>query len=701
MRINNKRRIFAVMILFGALFFALVIRLGYLQISQASWLQEKAVGQWTRSTTVAAKRGKITDQNGIVLAQSGSADTVVVTPANVTDPEKMAQTISEVLGMDYQNVYDKVTQDKSSVIVKRQITSEQADQLRAANLKGLGFTVDTRRYYPLKNFLTQVIGYTTVDGTGQDGIEARYDKYLAGTPGKLIAERDSSGREIPYGAEQYVEAQDGYNVKLTVDAVVQTFLENALQDAYEVNQAKTAQGIVMDPKTGEILAIGTYPSFDLNNPPRNDYDQLQTLSRNRVVSDSFEPGSTFKIITLSSALDSGAVTKDSTFYCPGYKIVDGERIKCWSSRSHGSETLAKGVQNSCNPVFMELALRMGKETFYEYIYNFGFGESTDAGMTGEAGGIVRHVKYVQNCDLARIGFGQSVSVTAIQLANAVCAAINGGELMQPYIVKEIYSDDGAIVQENEPTVIRRVIKEETSAIVREMLEGVVEEGGGKNCYIPGYRIGGKTGTAQKYENGVIAQGKNIASFIGFAPVEDPQFLVYILVDEPKVGPIFGSTVAAPFVRNVMQDLLKYYGIQPNYGEDEGQGNAEVPDVTGKNVDAAKSALSEAGFKSSTSGTGEVVAQIPQAGASVPKGTQVQLYSAESDEALPDDTQEVAVPDLIGKTAEKAYEELKKLGLSIKASGAPKGVIVSQNPSAGKKVLSGTSVAIVLKEKDES
>ena len=686
------------MLVFFALFAVIFGRLGWLQIVKASWLQEKAVSQWTRTSTVAAKRGKITDANGIVLAQSGTADTVEVAPKDVKEPEKVARAFEEVLGLDYDTVYAKITDtSRSSVTIKRQITEEQSDALRAYGFKGVNFSVDTKRYYPLKNFLTQVIGYTTVDGVGQDGVEASQNKYLAGTAGRLVYEKDGSGREIPYGSEQYVEAQDGYNVALTIDAVVQSALEKAAQEALEVNEAKSVTAIVMDVRTGAILGCTTKPDFDLNDPPRNDYEQLQSLSRNRVVADSYEPGSVFKILTLASALDSGAATANDTFNCPGYKIVDGQRIKCWSNR-HGHQTLAEGVKNSCNPVFMELALRMGTEKFYEYLYNFGLGSSTNSGMSGEAGGIVRNRKYVTNTDLARIGFGQSVAVTAVQMAAAVSAAVNGGELMQPYVIKEIYSDDGTTIQKTEPAVVRRVISEETSAIVREMLEGVVKEGSGKNCYIPGYRIGGKTGTSQKYENGVVAQGKNIASFLGFAPADDPQFLVYLLVDEPKVGVIYGSTVAAPFVRDVMQDLLKYYNIAPETDTSEsGKSNVTVPGVVEMALSEAQAALSAQGFSSSADGSGTVIAQAPQAGARVPEGTQVQLYTSEPGESYELETEETVVPDLMGKNAGQAYAALRESGLTIQAAGAPRGKVVSQNPAAGRSVLRGSSVSVVLEE----
>lgn len=694
---STKERTFGVMLLFMALFLCVIIKLFDLQVVQAEWLQEKATSQWTRSTTVAADRGDITDTNGIVLAQSGTSDTIEAAPTEITDPEGVARACEEILGMDYDSVYEKISdQNRSWVTIKRQVASEQADALREMGFEGVYFTVDTKRFYPMKAFLTQVLGYTTVDGVGQDGIEAAYDKYLAGTSGKLVYEKDSSGREIPYGSETYIEPIDGYNIALTVDSVVQSALERAVENALEVNGAKSAMGIVMDVNTGAILGITTKPDFDLNDPPRDDYEQLQSLSRNRVVADSFEPGSVFKIVTLASALNEGVVTEDSTFDCPGYKIVDGQRIKCWST-NHGHQTLSEGVQNSCNPVFMELALRLGNEKFYEYLEAFGFGSSTNSGMSGEASGILRNIKYVQSFDLARIGFGQSVAVTAIQMATAASAAINGGNLMQPYIVKEIYSDSGETIQKTEPTVVRRVISEETSALVREMLVGVVENGSGKNAAVPGYSIGGKTGTSQKYEDGAIARGKYISSFLGFAPADDPQFLVYIIVDEPTAG-MYGSTVAAPFAREVLEDLLKYYNIQPDDTE-AAEDSVEVPDVSGKSLDDARSVLQEAGLSVAADGTkGSVVAQMPQAGASVPRGTQIQLYLTEPNESYDVAEEEITVPDLSGMTAGNAYAKLKELGLTINATGSPDGVVVSQNPQAGKTVPPGSSVSVTLGEK---
>ena len=692
-----KKRIFLAMIAIVMLFCVILGRMFDLQVIEAEDLQEKASSQWTRTSTVSAQRGKITDVNGIVLAQSGSADTMEVYIPNVTDPEGIANACVSILGLDYDTVYAKITDEtRSTVIIKRQLTEEESTAMRALGLKGVSFTVDTKRYYPLKAFMSQVIGYTTIDGVGQDGVESAYDKYLAGTAGRLVYEKDGSGREIPYGSETYVEAEDGCDVVLTLDAVVQSSLERATEECLSVNNANYAMAIVMKVKTGEVLGLTVKPDFDLNDPPRDDLTALSSLSRDRIAADAYEPGSVFKIITLSSALEEGVISLDSTFYCPGYKIVDGQRIKCWSN-NHGSQDLAEAVQNSCNSAFMEIALRLGTEKFYQYIYNFGFGSSTESGLTGESGGIVRNQKYIKSFDLARIGFGQTVAVTAIQMATAISAAVNGGNLMQPYIVKGIYSQEGDTILENEPTVVRRVISEETSATVRQLLVGVVEQGSGRNCYIPGYSIGGKTGTSQKYENGKVASGKNVASFVAFFPADDPEYLVYLVVDEPKVGTVFGSTCAAPYVRDVVEDMLKYYNIAPVYedGETEESINAEVPNVVGMTLTEANSSLRSAGFEALADGTGTVTAQAPQAGATVPKGTSIQLYTSEPAEVYDLSDDEVTVPDLMGLTAGAAYEQLEALGLKLQTAGDGRGKVVSQNPAAGKSVPAGTNVSVVL------
>ena len=700
----NKRRLFTLLIIIGVLFLLLLARLFFVQVIWGPELQEKALLQWTMDTSLSAERGRIMDRDGQTLAQSGTAYMVEVNPKQIKSDEmvRVATELSNILGMNYEYVLSRVSDTtKQQIILKRQIEREQVDQIVACKLgNGVTFGIDTKRYYPLGNMLSQTLGFTTVDGVGQEGIERTFNKYLAGEPGRLITETDRDNKPLAYGTQEYIEPVDGCGLVLTVDSVVQSFLEKALQEAVTINKAKNAQGLVMDAQTGEILAISTKPDYDPNSPPRDDLALLQALVKNRVVSDAYEPGSTFKIVTLSSALDSDAVTLNSEFDCPGFKIVNGERIKCWKN-GHGHQILAKAVQNSCNPSFMTMALAMGKETFYDYIYKFGFGSSTESGLTGESGGIVIHEKYIRDNNIARIGFGQSIAVTPMQLASAACAAINGGELMQPYIVKQVIGENGEIIKEMQPTVVRRVISEETSAQVRALLEAVVAEGSGRNAQIPGYRVGGKTGTAQKYVDGKPSSGSLIASFIGFAPADDPKYLCLILVDEPQVGVIFGSTVAAPFVKEVMQETLMHYGVKPSAEVV----TAVVPDVVGKTAQEAAQALKAVGLTGDyTEGEAEaeVVSQVPFANETVVSGSGVLLYTVKTTvDSEGQDADMVTVPDLIGKTRLEAYDALAAVGLTLRMEPEDQsGAAIRQKPEATEKAAFGQSVTVEFSDVQE-
>ncbi len=700
----NKKRLFHMLILVGLLFFALLGRLFYVQVIWGPELQEKALLQWTMDTSLSAERGVIMDRDGQILAQSGTAYQVEVNPKQVpgTDAERIARELSDVLELNYEVTLARVSDTKKQqIILKRQVEREKIDQLIALQLRGITFSVDTKRYYPLGNMLSQTLGFTTIDGVGQEGLERSYNKYLAGEPGRLITETDRDNKPLPYGTQEYIEPVNGCKLVLTTDSVVQSFLEKALQEAVTVNKAKNAQGIMLDVQTGEILAVGTKPDYDPNAPPRNDLALLQALVKNRVVTDAYEPGSTFKIVTLSSALDSGAITTSTEFDCSGVKEVNGELIKCWK-KSHGHQTLTKAVQNSCNPAFMTMALAMGKETFYDYIYKFGFGSSTESGLTGESGGIVIHEKYIRENNTARIGFGQSIAVTPMQLASAVAAAINGGELMQPYIVKQVIGANGGIIKENQPTVVRRVISEETSATVRSILESVVAEGSGRNAQIPGYRVGGKTGTAQKYVDGKVSSGSLIASFIGFAPADDPKYLCLILVDEPKVGVIFGSTVAAPFVKDVLQDTLMHYGVKPSTQAE----TVTVPNVVGKSAKEASAILQEAGLAFDYTAGEEniaVTSQVPYAGEVVAKGSGVLLYTENTAEDADNGGTEdlVTVPDLSGMTRVQAYDALTAIGLALRIEPEDQsGKAIRQKPAAGETLAFGQSVTVEFSQVEE-
>lgn len=666
---------------------------------------EVAVQQWTRTSTITANRGQIVDCNGKVLATTGAVYKILLWPKNITSgsEERVARELSDALDLDFDYVYKCATnKTRSEFVIKRQVDSKTVSNVRSLKLSGVGIANDSKRYYPYGTLLSQVIGFTTRDNVGQSGLELKYDKYLTGSDGKLISETDSSGNPLAYGYTQYEDPIDGAKIVLTVDQVFQSYLENALEEALSVNNASSAQGIILDVNTGAIKAISTKPDYDPNDPPRNDLEQLAELSRNRLVTDVYEPGSTFKILTLAAAIDSGNADLNSTFFCNGGYIVNGERIKCWKHAGHGSQDLTKATENSCNCCFMQLALRMGVSEFYDYLYAFGLGQKTGDIFDGESSGIVTNEKYVTENDLARIGFGQSVAVTPIQLAAAVSAAVNGGYLYSPYIVEQVVSSDGTVIEQADPSPVRQVISGETSATVRQILQSVVDNGTGRNAKIEGYYVGGKTGTAQKYdEYGRVSAGSYICSFIGFAPADDPQYLCLILVDEPHVGSIFGSTVAAPFVRRVLSEILPYSGIQPSHLSE----TVTVPNVLGLTTEEANKELAKVGLIGFYECSDEVTLQLPAAGETVVKGSSVLLYTG-SDDVNIDNEPVIAplmveMPELIDMTAVQAYNALTALGLNMVCSPEdPHGVVLGQSIYAGTMVEYGSSVTLYFGIKPE-
>ena len=699
--VSNKKRLKIALWFMMVLLLLLIARLVKVMVIDSEELENRAASQQTRNTTLSATRGKILDSTGVVLARNATAYKVVIWPSSIKDDEKerVAKELSSLLDMDYAKVLEKVNANKQEIVLARQVERETVDKIESMKLGiGVGTAIDTKRYYSSGSLFSQLLGFTNIDGEGQAGLEQKYEKYLAGKNGRMVTETDGKQNPLPYGVQEIIEANDGCDLILTTDAVMQSALEKACKEALEVNKAASVQGVIMDCTTGEVKAMTTQPDFDPNSPPRNDMPLLNSLMRNRVVTDSYEPGSTFKLITLSAALDSHTVNTGTGFYCDGGCTVNGERIKCWRSGGHGSQTLYKAVQNSCNPSFVKMALSMGTETFYDYIYSFGFGSSTGSGITGESAGIVTHQKYITENTLARIGFGHSIAVTPLQLVTAVSAAVNGGKLMQPYVVDSIVAPDGTVVLKNEPKVVRRVISEETSALVRDIGESVVSEGSGKNAAIPGYRIGGKTGTAQKYgADGKIAQGKLIASFIGFAPADEPKYVCLILVDEPQVGTIFGSTVAAPFVKQVMEEVLRYAGYLP----EQASTSVTVPAVTDITVAEAKRELEKIGLTATyQDDENEIVtAQVPIEGKSVQAGSGVLLYTAMTSAPSEDISGEqedemVIVPDVFDKTKLEANDALKAKGLIIKIDPPDQsGKAIRQSPAAGETVPKGTEVLV--------
>ena len=696
--LHIRKRVLTLLVLLIFLFGVLVCRIAYLTTARSAELTSRGVRQWTREGTVYARRGNILDTNGQTLVMSATAYIVSVEPGKVQDVQAFARAISPILGLSEEKVAEKASQrGKSSVTLKRQVSRETADQLRqlkqskdaetAAAASALLFDEDVRRVYLRGAFLTQTLGLVNVDGVGQSGLEQQYETLLRGEAGRSMRSVDGKARPIYDSGNLYIEPQDGSTIRLTIDATIQEIVEKAMRECYEVNKAQAVHALVMDVYTGAVLAMCSKPDYDPNDPPREQLDALQSLMRIRLISDSYEPGSTFKILTAAAALDSGVTTPEDGFYCSGKIKVDGDTIKCWGS-PHKAETMAQALQNSCNPVFVELALRMGAQRFYQYLHAFGLGSKTNIDLQGEESGILIPVNSVKNVDLARIGFGQSVAVTPIQLLTAACSVLNGGRLMRPYLLKEAVSPDGTVLYRTSPKVVSTPISEETSLTMRKLLEDVVAVGGAKNARIPGYRIGGKTGTAQVYKDGRIVRNVHIGSFLGFAPADDPRIALLVIVDEADTPVDYGGTTAAPFARQILEDVLPYLGYQPD-GDDDSE-PVQVPDVTGLPLWEARKTLSALGLKVlDDGGSGSVTAQMPSAGATLRNGGQMMLYTYE--EALPETETLVCVPDVSGKSIASAASLLRQRGLEMEIDGS--GFAVSQEPAAGS-FLAPDSVVLV-------
>ncbi len=546
-------------------------RLFYVQVINAEFYQEKAIEQWTRELPIVAKRGDIVDCNGVILATSKKSYAVFVRPRSVTEPEKVALLMQKLFGVEYESLLEKIKQKKTSEItVKRGVNRESVKMLEANNLDGVYYSVDNARYYPLNETLCQILGYTSIDGVGVSGLEKYYDKYLKGINGEILYEADLVGVDIEGKTPSYISAVDGLSVKLNIDYKIQQICEYALQQTMLDYTPKSASVLVLEPSSGKVLAVATYPNYDLNNIPRDDLSALNSLSRSPLIVDSYEPGSTFKIVTSIANIEEGLLGNEKAlplthvFYNDRYRTVLGRKIKCWSSHANGkhlNQTLKEALNNSCNPCFVDMALSLGKETMYKYINSLGFGSVTGIDFFGESSGMVLPVQAVTEGDLARISFGQTIAVTPLQLAAAVSAIVNGGQYFEPQIVGSIVAKNGFIVENFETKFKGRVCSKEASKILASYLESVVSEGSGKKAFIEGYKVGGKTGTAQKYENGAISQGKYVMSFLGFFPSDNPEYLALAIVDEP-VGGTYGSTVCAPIVKQIFEGIISYKNILP-------------------------------------------------------------------------------------------------------------------------------------------
>lgn len=566
-----QKRLLSLSLAIAFIFCIIFARFFYIQVVWGSELVYKAVDQWNREIPVIAERGIITDTNGKILAGNEDTYSIFVRPGAVKDKRAAADLLAKALSLDSETLYAKLTKNKvSEVTVARQVSKQAVESLIAYSLDGVYFSRDNTRKYTYDNALCQVLGFTSSDGTGVTGLEKFYDSLMCGKNGEITYTTDIVGIETENPAIIYKQATAGNEIRLTIDIDIQLAAEDAMRAVYESSEAKAVSCIVLDPNNFDVLAMVNYPSYDLNDIPREDNDLLNALTRNSIVCDIYEPGSTFKVVTAAADIEEYLRGNRSAF-SPSYifngsrtRTVDGTTIKCWSSHSdgrHSNQTLSDALNNSCNPCFTDIALALGSETFYDYLKAFGFGNVTGLDFSGEALGMLVPQTAVRDCDLARIGFGQTIAVTGIQLACAVAAAVNGGNYYVPHLLKSVISADGKTIENNEPVLKNKAISEEASVIIAEMLEGVVSEGSGKKAYIEGYRVGGKTGTAQKYENGKIAVGKYVSSFVGFFPADKPQYLALIVVDEPQ-GTYYGSAVAAPVANEIFNDIIKIKNIKP-------------------------------------------------------------------------------------------------------------------------------------------
>lgn len=581
---KTKLRLAISMFIILLMVLLLITRLGYLQVVIGEDLKKQALEQCAEDIRIKPERGTIYDRKGKKLSISINGYKIECIPPDVGDSEETANILSEILNVDKEIILNKVASDKKYVKIKEWVEKEVGEEIEEKNIKGIVVVPNVKRYYPLGTSVSYILGFTDIDGNGLYGVEKTYDDYLRGIPGRLIINVDTWGRQLPYDNERLIEDTPGYGLVLTIDETIQHFAEEAILNVKEKYKAKRATVLVMEPKTGDILAMASKPDYDPNQPKVPQYDEISlkwnNLSEEELekewnklwkphpVTDSYEPGSTFKIITAAAALEENVVKMDTQFNSDGYvRDIPGGVLKCWSYRHpHGLQTFAEGVQNSCNPVLIEVSKLLGQEKMLKYLNGFGFGERTGIDLLGEGvGSIPSDYESMREIRLATISYGQGISVTPIQLITAISSIANQGQLMKPRIVKNVVDEKGNIIEEIKPEMVRKVISKETSEKVLEILEGVVKEGTGKKAYVSGYRVGGKTGTAQKVVNGEYSDEKFVASFVGVAPINDPKIVILVIVDEPDKDINYqGGQVAAPIAGEIIEKTLKYLDVEPQF-----------------------------------------------------------------------------------------------------------------------------------------
>jgi stage V sporulation protein D (sporulation-specific penicillin-binding protein) len=676
-------------------FSALILRLGWLQLVEGDRLREEAQELRMIDVPVEAKRGIIYDRNGNELVTSVSVDSAYAFPPQISEKRGAADKIAAVLEIDNEEVYQKLTSGAGFVWLKRRIDYESAQSLKSLAINGVELIEENKRFYHQGSIAAHVLGFSGDDNQGLIGVESVYDKELRGIPGRIVIEKDAVGRNIPESLQKYVPPVPGQNLVLTIDQTIQFFVERELDKIVNTYHPKNAVIIVMNPRTGEILAMGNRPTFDPSNwrqYPQSVWDHNPSIWYN------YEPGSTYKIITAAAALEEGAVSLGDTFYDPGFIQIAGRTIQCWYAGGHGAQTFEEVAQNSCNPGFITVGLRLGRENFYKYINAFGFGQKTAVGLPGEEIGIEIPEAEATELNIAIMSIGQSIAVTPMQLINAVSAVANGGVLLKPKLVKAIKDADGNVVKEFKSETVRQVISRNTAQTLKELLANVVSKGTGKNAFVDGYGAAGKTGTAQVVEGGSYADGKYVASFAGFAPADDPQIAVLVMVAEPT-GPVYyGSQVAAPVFKAIAQDTLRYMRVperpdleSPNssFVFEEHRENIFMPNMLNYPVEEAQKYLIDTGFIVQTSGEGNIVAnQSLQGGMAVASGSIVVLEVQPYDFGA---AEEVTVPDFTGLSIKVAGSVLEKLGLYLNPAGSGYGAGQQEKP--GTKVRRGTTITV--------
>ena len=621
-----QKRVLVLTLAFIMVFSIIFVRLGYLQLVAGREMQVLASSQWLRDLPLSAKRGDVLDRNGVLLATSETTYDIYVRARSVDNPSELSRLLADKLNLDFDKTYTKVTNKSvSETLIKLQVDENLALSIAKAGYKGVYLSQNVGRVYPYSSLLTQVLGFCSIDNVGQTGLESYYNKYLKGVNGKSLVQTNAQGLEIDNSLEYYIPSIAGANLTTTIDVSLQIILEKYLNQALIEHKAKGVTGIILDATNGDILAMSNLPDFDLNNVPRDDLNALFSISKNKAVVDVYEPGSTFKIITMAGALNEGLTNVDERFYCGGSCTVDGERIKCWRTQGHGSQTLVEGFKNSCNCVFVQLALRLGVDRLYKYMELFGIGTKTGVDIASESSGIVMSKNLVKNVDLARIGFGQSVAVTSLQLTN-VFGFITSGQSYTPHLINNIYTDERMLYRYI-PSAKSTTLKASTVATINMMLANNINTEGGFT-FVAGYDVGGKTGTAQKFANGALAVGKYVSSFIGIYPTKQPKYVVFISVDEPSNGVYYGGMVAKPIGQKVFEEMFAIKNIEPDDASQlSNLPNIKMPNLIGQTVATACANLKALGLDANIDGLGgHIISQLPLADTMLYAGEEVMLFA---------------------------------------------------------------------------